>query len=275
MTALIAKGISHSQFGAGGDSFISTLGVDLKRELGTASTLAKDWRRACHGFALLLRMASATCADMTPEEEPSRADAPTSPAKRPARRSRRGGRGRRRPAAPRTDELAHQSTATDEAGEISSSREPLTADAPLPDSEIEEARREAADEPVAEEESTRREYREPTAPEPEMEPSHDEPLPFRAERRDFQPASPASVTEAIDEVNRIMTSLRQVLDTMEEILETLELAEVQKTADEREIQSLRNALRSMDRRASEPRREIQDPQAPREQGRDPRRHGRR
>jgi hypothetical protein len=78
------------------------------------------------------------------------------------------------------------------------------------------------------------------------------------------------VTEAIEEVSRIITSLRQVLDTMEEILETLELAEIQKTADEREIRSLREALRQFDRRAPEPRRE-----RPEEQGRDSRRHGRR
>jgi hypothetical protein len=93
------------------------------------------------------------------------------------------------------------------------------------------------------------------------EPVEEQPAPVYApraeppERRDFKPASPAAVTEAIDEVNIIITSLKQVLDTMEEILETLELAEVQKTADEREIQSLRNALRNIDRRIPEPRRE--------------------
>jgi hypothetical protein len=44
-----------------------------------------------------------------------------------------------------------------------------------------------------------------------------------------------------------------VLDQMEEVLETLELAEIQKNADEREIQSLRQMLRQMDRRVPEPR----------------------
>jgi hypothetical protein len=82
------------------------------------------------------------------------------------------------------------------------------------------------------------------------------PPPPREPRRDFKPASPAAVTEAIDEVNRVIVSLREALDTMDEILETLELAEVQKTADEREIQSLRNAMRNFDRpSSSEPRRE--------------------
>lgn len=105
----------------------------------------------------------------------------------------------------------------------------------------------------------------PLAPAPAVETR--EPV-KRLERKDFQPASPVAVSEAIDEVNRVITQLKQVLDTMEEILETLELAEVQKTADEREIQYLRNALRQFDRPvSSEARRD-----APR---REERRHGRR
>ena len=62
-------------------------------------------------------------------------------------------------------------------------------------------------------------------------------------------------SEAIEDVNQIMTSLRAVLDQLEEVLETLELAEVQKTADERDIQSLRNALRVTDRPDRPPRRD--------------------
>ena len=80
-------------------------------------------------------------------------------------------------------------------------------------------------------------------------------------RRALNPASPAAVTEAIEEVSRVITSLQQSLATMEEILETLELAEVQKTGDEREIQALRNALREFDRRGPEPRREPRDPRS--------------
>lgn len=79
------------------------------------------------------------------------------------------------------------------------------------------------------------------------------------------------MTEAIEECNHIIASLKQVMDTMEEILETLELAEVQKNADEREIRALQNAMRQFDRRGSEPRGESS---APREQ-RDSRRQGRR
>lgn len=137
----------------------------------------------------------------------------------------------------------------------------MNAEAPLPDSPVEESRRETAETHASEEREPREEY-------------HPEPV-ARAPRRDFRPASPAAVTEAIEEVNRIMTSLRQVLDTMEEILETLELAEAQKTADEREIQSLRSALRQLDRRGAEPRREAQEPSAHPQPSREPRRQGRR
>jgi hypothetical protein len=93
----------------------------------------------------------------------------------------------------------------------------------MPDSPIEEVRREIAEATVESREEER-------ASEPPA-------------RTDFRPASPAAVSAAIEEVNQIMESLRQVLDQMEEVLETLELAEVQKNADEREIESLRRALR--------------------------------
>ncbi len=48
-------------------------------------------------------------------------------------------------------------------------------------------------------------------------------------------------------VNQIITTLQQTLNEMEEVLETLELAERQKDADEREIESLRHALRHLHR----------------------------
>jgi uncharacterized protein Yka (UPF0111/DUF47 family) len=55
------------------------------------------------------------------------------------------------------------------------------------------------------------------------------------------------VQNAIEEVNQIIDNLREALDEMEEVLETLELAERQKTADEQEIDSLRRALRQLQR----------------------------
>src|SRR5205085_12260426 len=57
----------------------------------------------------------------------------------------------------------------------------------------------------------------------------------------------AGVKQAIEEVNHIIETLREALDEMEEVLETLELAERQKDADEREVESLRHALRNLQR----------------------------
>lgn len=62
-----------------------------------------------------------------------------------------------------------------------------------------------------------------------------------------QAASPASVEQAIEEVSGIVDALRRALDEMEEVLEMLEMFERQKNADEREIDSLRRALRQIQR----------------------------
>jgi DNA repair exonuclease SbcCD ATPase subunit len=147
------------------------------------------------------------------------------------------------------------------AEESAASAEPPVEAMPMADSPIEEARHEAAEEFVREQ----YEEKEHAADRPE-------PLyPERIERRDFKPAPPAAIVDAIAEVNQIIASLKQVLDQMEEVLETLELAEVQKNVDEREIQSLRNALRQMDRRGSEPRHESHGHHAPPSQRHEPRR----
>ena len=50
-------------------------------------------------------------------------------------------------------------------------------------------------------------------------------------------------------MTRIIETLKETLDDMEEVLETLELAERQKDADEREIESLRSSLRQLHRGA--------------------------
>lgn len=141
---------------------------------------------------------------------------------------------------------------------------PFPEEAPLPDSAIEEARREAGEASLSE-------------PREERPYSEERSFPPHTERRaDFKPASPPAIAEAITLVTHILGSLKRVLDEMEEVLETLELAEVQKNADEREIQSLLYALRQFERRGPEPRQEQQGGQpGPRPQGREPRRHGRR
>lgn len=192
---------------------------------------------------------------MTPDEVPTPAGGSTNPLK-PRRRSRRGGRGRRRPGPRPAGEVSPASPPMDEPGESLSDagREPSGEEIPPPDSAHEAARHEAGD-------SGHFEEREPSEEQAADEPTPRDEIeelpsrPPRPERRDFQPASPAAVTEAIEAVSRVITSLQQSLATMEEILETLELAEVQKTGDEREIQSLRNALRQFDRSGPEPRRE--------------------
>jgi hypothetical protein len=84
-------------------------------------------------------------------------------------------------------------------------------------------------------------------PEASVEPSSfREPAPAGS-YRERQPASPRTIQKAIEEVNDIIATLRETLDDMEEVLEILEVAERQKDADEREIESLRRALRQVQR----------------------------
>jgi hypothetical protein len=83
---------------------------------------------------------------------------------------------------------------------------------------------------------------EPAPSERELEPIAAEPLPPVG-----QPASPAAVEKAIEEVSNIVETLRTALDEMEEVLEMLEVFERQKNADEREIESLRRAVRQIHR----------------------------
>ena len=152
---------------------------------------------------------------MTPEQEPEPANvAPEQPgAPQPDRRGRRSGRGRRgrgrrRPQAP--------------------SPQPSPA-------------AEAAAEPA-------QPAGEPALAGAEAAPMQRETLPpLPSPPRERQPASPAAVQQAIEEVSRIIETLRGTLDDMEEVLETLELAERQKIADEQEIETLRRGLRQLHR----------------------------
>jgi len=68
----------------------------------------------------------------------------------------------------------------------------------------------------------------------------------------IETAVPA-ISRAIEEVTQIVESLKHTLDQMEEVLELVEVAERQKTADEREIESLRQALRRIHQPRGEPR----------------------
>lgn len=92
-----------------------------------------------------------------------------------------------------------------------------------------------------------------SAPAPTRRPERTERphYPERPRYPDRQPAQPATIQGAIDEVNGIIEVLRESLEEMEEVLETLELAERQKDADEREIESLRRSLRQLQPRPRE------------------------
>jgi len=73
----------------------------------------------------------------------------------------------------------------------------------------------------------------------------------------------SAICQAIDEVMEVIEALKRAVDQMEEVLELVELAERQKLGDEREIDSLRRALRNVnqrpDRRGGEGRRSDNDP----------------
>jgi ABC-type transporter Mla subunit MlaD len=70
------------------------------------------------------------------------------------------------------------------------------------------------------------------------------------------PKERTALTDAIQQVNEVIQTLKDALDDLDEVLETLELAERQKAFDEGEIESLKRSLRMLQR--------------PREQGRGPR-----
>jgi chromosome segregation ATPase len=57
----------------------------------------------------------------------------------------------------------------------------------------------------------------------------------------------SAISQAIEQISEIVESLKRILDQMEEVLELTELAERQKNLDEREIDSLRRALRQLQR----------------------------
>ena len=72
---------------------------------------------------------------------------------------------------------------------------------------------------------------------------------------DAPPAKPhgSVIGRTVEEVRKIVESLEAALGQMEEVLRLVELAEQQKNADERELESLRRALH----RLQSPRRDRQ------------------
>ncbi|MDE3069073.1 MAG: hypothetical protein KGJ60_16195 [Verrucomicrobiota bacterium] len=59
------------------------------------------------------------------------------------------------------------------------------------------------------------------------------------------PKAVLPISQAVEEVAQVVESLKGALEQMEEALELVELAERQKLGDEREIESLRRALRQL------------------------------
>jgi plasmid stabilization system protein ParE len=55
----------------------------------------------------------------------------------------------------------------------------------------------------------------------------------------------SAISHAVNEVMQVVELLKQALDQMEDVLELTEHAERQKLGDEREIESLRRALRQL------------------------------
>jgi hypothetical protein len=173
---------------------------------------------------------------MAPEEEAAKSELSPSEASGPRSspgRGRRSGRGRRgHGRRPRPKRSSEEPPAVPPSGSAAPADETETIF-------------ELADERGADLESRPSNF-EATAPasEPSGAPDPSSVLP------DVTPASSGSQTsvyKAIEEVNAIVDSLRGALDDMEEILEMLELFERQKNADEREIESLRRALRQVHR----------------------------
>lgn len=168
---------------------------------------------------------------MAPEEESKpeapRQDAPPGPKAAP-RRDRRPGRGRRgrgrggRPPKPSLSEPT--SSPAPEA--------PNPRDEPEPIFELAGEASPEADTRMPAVELTEHSEEAPAAP---------------AGLHPSQSASPVSVEKAIEEVSAVIDTLRGALDDMDELLEMLEMFERQKNADEREIESLRRALRQIHR----------------------------
>lgn len=147
---------------------------------------------------------------MPEDQKPDETQSAKSPARR-RHRGRRGGRGRgRKTSAPAAETDVPETEAVSEKKVVTAETSepapaPVTGPPPLVERVARLARR--------------------TAREPEHQRS--------------------AISEALQEVEKIIEELRQVVEQMEEVLELVEVAERQKIADEREIDSLRRALRQL------------------------------
>src|SRR4051812_15090218 len=107
----------------------------------------------------------------------------------------------------------------------------------------------ASSQNIEERGDTRERVEEPIQPSPEPVGAPEESQDFRLPPQERAPnalAGPA-IQEAIAHLQRMNKDLEELLLEMQKTLETLEEAEVQKYADEREIESLRAAIRQLTR----------------------------
>jgi hypothetical protein len=180
--------------------------------------------------------------------------------KRRRRRGNRGGRGRRRsPIAAAEGTASGQEQATDDiANERASAEDETVAqneerDEVRPETPVESATPEQEEKHVIEKGRPSHTHQPPQRPNPRSQPP----------RQPTKPATPeqisSAVGEAIEDVYRITETLKRVLDDLDELLETLELAERQKLEDERELDTLRRAMRQVTQR---PQLQQQRPQQP-------------
>ena len=208
--------------------------------------------------------------DPAPASDPGSGSSPSRPPPRP--RGSRGGRGRGR-SAPRSVSDAIPDAPV-EPLEDSAEELALTSQLPAEQAPIEETADDGADVPVGEvgevsapdeenffapapeesaiEEPPAEAYEQDAGGPPARVEHYDRPprQPLREARPErlplpppAQPAAPATIRKAIEEAEAVLSSLRDAVETLDELLELIEEAERQKTADEREIEAMRQTLR--------------------------------
>jgi len=194
--------------------------------------------------------AGASCSFQMPEEQQPMESKPAAPLRSPGgrRRGRRGGRGRGH--GPR------RAASVVTAGETAA---PLPEEPEIQAGVAGEIAAPAPDAPVSEPSARAETPAKPIQPPIRLHEMPVRPVPSRQKVQPHVPAAvsapvpPARATkpdgsvigQTVGEVRQIVESLEQALEQMVEVLRLVELAEHQKFADERELESLRRALHKL------------------------------
>jgi hypothetical protein len=189
------------------------------------------------------------------------------PQKRRRRRGNRGGRGRGR-SRPAVETAANAQT-SDSVGDNPAHEKPSLEERPRAQRETKaESSIDTEGSESSLDQDVERERAEPPTKPPLSQHQRSAPRPQHP-RPPTKPATSeqisSAVGEAIEEVYRITEVLKRVLEDLDELLETLELAERQKLEDDRELDSLRRALRLLTPRPQQqqsPRHEQPAPRGP-------------